>query len=672
MTIATRIPLLTVLGICLFPWAAQAQEKPIVGLIPKAQKPIKMDGKLDGWDGAFVTPVHVGHPDFANRGGQFLFLWDEQNLYIGLRCLDQHPAHIGTDNQIWNGDAVEFYLDTRRGDQLGAAQFSPGSLHMFWTPFTKTDVKPRMQVRDLPVFKNFKLQGAEVAGTRTAWGYTAEFKLPWANFPNFAPKVGEVIGIDCELCSSDGGPRVDRTFVYSSPAAVSTPAAFGRVQLVDKLDPQALKPLGRALLPLSLTKSANYAWLYGTVCVSPSISGSVAKLQGKILDKEGKVRKATTGTLKTLEGSNFTLWSGSWELFDLPPGIYTLELTALDKEGRTITSRTEKLLHGDPSTPGPGPASQAQPLQAQPQSINPKLRFSLNGNSPVGALAFSPDSQTLASGPLENPVSTPPTCDVQLWDVGTKKNVTLGSGVGTWEKPVIALTFYSDQKTLVSTTRDGTIKLWDVVQRKNVATYQVPAKASRVVPSRDSKTLAAVSRDNTIKLWDVVQRENTITIQPNVDHVHAVTFSPDGKILAAGSYEKIQLWDVATGKQIATLQGQSDPVQVLAFSPDGKRLAAGSQDKTIDLWDVAGRKKTATLKGHNSTVWCVAFSPDGRTLASGGSDTTVRLWDAATGKNIATLTEHSQKTEAVAFSPNGKLLATCCSGEIKVWDMIAG
>ena len=35
------------------------QEKPIVGLIPKAQKPIAFDGKLTGWDGAFVTPVHV-------------------------------------------------------------------------------------------------------------------------------------------------------------------------------------------------------------------------------------------------------------------------------------------------------------------------------------------------------------------------------------------------------------------------------------------------------------------------------------------------------------------------------------------------------------------------------------------------------------------------------------
>jgi acetyl esterase/lipase len=338
--------------------SAQAQQKAIVGLIPKAQRPITLDGNLDEWEGAFVTPVHVGHPDFANRGGQFLFLWDEQNLYIGLRCLDQHPAHFGADDQIWNGDAVEFYLDTRRGQQLGAGPFGPGTLHMFWTPFTKTEVKPRMGVRDLPAFREFKLQGAEVAGAKTSWGYTAEFKLPWANFPNFTARTGEVIGLECELCSSDGGLRVDRTFVYASPAAVSTPSAFGRVKLVEKLDPKDLRVLGRALLPLSLTKSANYGWLYATVCPSPSIEESVANLEGKIVDRNGKVVKTTLCSRKSVEGTGFSLWTGSWELFDLPPGVYTLELTALDKGGRVLTSRKEPLLHGDlvrPATNVPQP-----------------------------------------------------------------------------------------------------------------------------------------------------------------------------------------------------------------------------------------------------------------------------------------------------------------------------
>jgi hypothetical protein len=327
--------------------AADGQERPIVGLIPKAQKPIKLDGKLDDWDGAFVTPVHIGHPDFPNRGGQFLYLWDDQALYIGLRCLDQKPAHVGSDAQLWNGDAVEFYLDARSGDKLGAAPFGPGTLHMFWTPFTKTEIKPRLAVRDLPAFKDFKLQGAEVAAEKTPWGWTAEFKLPWKNFPDLKPKVGEIIGIECELCSSDGGPRVDRTFVYSGPAAVGSPSAFGRVQLVNRIEPAALKSLGRALMPLALTKSANYGWLYGTICISPTIEKAVAKIEGKLLDGEGKARKTTTGSRKLGDGG-FAMWTGSWELFDLPPGVYTLDLTALDKDGKVITSRTEKVLHGNP------------------------------------------------------------------------------------------------------------------------------------------------------------------------------------------------------------------------------------------------------------------------------------------------------------------------------------
>lgn len=291
-------------------------------------------------------PSTSATPISPTGGAEFLYLWDDDNLYIGLKCLDQKPAYVGGDGQLWNGDAVEFYLDTRRGDKLGAAPFGPGTLHMFWTPFTKTDIKPRLAVRPLPAFKDLKLQGAEVAAEKTPWGWTAEFKLPWKNFPDFKVKAGEIIGIECELCSSDGGPRVDRTFVYSSPAAVGSPAAFGRVKLVDKIKPEAVKPLGRSLLPLALTKSANYAWLYGTVCISPTIEKSVTKFEGKIVDEAGKVRKTTGGSRKTMEGG-FVLWTGSWELFDLSPGTYTLEVTALDKQGKVVTSRMEKVLHGN-------------------------------------------------------------------------------------------------------------------------------------------------------------------------------------------------------------------------------------------------------------------------------------------------------------------------------------
>jgi hypothetical protein len=327
---------------------ARAQDKAVVGLIPRARQPIKLDGNLDEWEGAFVTPVHVGHPDFANRGGEFLFLWDDENLYVGLRCLDRHPAHVGRDDQVWNGDAVEFYLDTRRGGKLGAPEFAAGTLHMFWTPFTGTEVKPRLQVRPFKTNPLKSLKGAKVAGRKTGWGYTAEFKLPWANFPGFTPKAGAVVGIDCELCSSDGGPRVDRTFVYSSPASVDSPASFGRVKLVDKIEAGMLKPFGRALLPLSLTRSANYPWLYATVCISPTILKGAAKVEGVIRDARGKPRLTTTGGRTAFETPEFTLWGGAWELYNLPAGAYTLEVTAYDRGNRVLTSRSLRFLHGEP------------------------------------------------------------------------------------------------------------------------------------------------------------------------------------------------------------------------------------------------------------------------------------------------------------------------------------
>jgi hypothetical protein len=309
---------------------------------------IKADGDLKEWEGAFVTPVHVGHPDFLNRGAQFYYLWDESFLYIGLKCLDQTPAHVAPDNQIFNGDAVEFYLDTRRGNNLGAVPFGPGTLHMFWTPFSGKLFKPRLQVRDLPAFKDFKLRGADVAGQKTPSGYAAEFKLSWLNFPDFKPMACDVIGIDCELCSSDGGLRVDRTFVYSSPRSVSTPASFGRVQLVDKLTTENLRMYGKVLLPLSLNQSANYPWLYGTAGVSPSIAALTKKIEGKVLNSTGKAIKSTIGKLDNVADSGITVWRGSWELFDVAPGTYTVEVTAHDASGKALTSHKQSFLHGNP------------------------------------------------------------------------------------------------------------------------------------------------------------------------------------------------------------------------------------------------------------------------------------------------------------------------------------
>jgi WD40 repeat protein len=104
--------------------------------------------------------------------------------------------------------------------------------------------------------------------------------------------------------------------------------------------------------------------------------------------------------------------------------------------------------------------------------------------------------------------------------------------------------------------------------------------------SPDGTTLVSGSRDKTIKFWEIPSGQLIRTVGAHDGWVRAVTFSPDGKVLASCSDDTtIKLWDSSTGSLIRILQGHKGPVRSIAFSPDGSRLVSGSHDKTVRLWE---------------------------------------------------------------------------------------
>jgi WD40 repeat protein len=104
--------------------------------------------------------------------------------------------------------------------------------------------------------------------------------------------------------------------------------------------------------------------------------------------------------------------------------------------------------------------------------------------------------------------------------------------------------------------------------------------------SPDGTTLVSGSRDKTIKFWEIPSGQLIRTVGAHDGWVRAVTFSPDGKVLASCSDDTtIKLWDPSTGGLIRILQGHKEPVRSITFSPDGRRLVSGSHDKTARLWE---------------------------------------------------------------------------------------
>ncbi|MDE2832798.1 MAG: hypothetical protein OXN20_21985 [Gemmatimonadota bacterium] len=259
-----------------------------------------------------------------------------------------------------------------------------------------------------------------------------------------------------------------------------------------------------------------------------------------------------------------------------------------------------------------------------------------------------------------------------VWEISPYHIATLEEHKGE----VFSIAFSPDG-TLASTGNDGTVKLWDIAKKENIATLEM-FTATAVAFSPDGRILASGARgSHRVRLWDVATDENIAVIEGNPgSSVLSLAFSPDGRILAAASGDgKVRLWDVATGKNIVALEGHTDVVESVVFSPDGTMLASGSWDSTVKLWDVSTRTHIATLEGHTYWVESVAFSPDGTMLASGSKDNTVRLWDVSTRTHIATLREYDdcEGIRAMAFSPDGTILATSVSDRTRpgiiLWDV---
>ena len=102
----------------------------------------------------------------------------------------------------------------------------------------------------------------------------------------------------------------------------------------------------------------------------------------------------------------------------------------------------------------------------------------------------------------------------------------------------------------------------------------------------DGKTLITGSRDKTIKFFEMPKLIEKKTLTGHTAWVRSLAVSPDGKVLvSAGDDNTIKFWDIAAGRHFKTVKGHTAGVRQITFSPDGKRLASASWDRTIKLWE---------------------------------------------------------------------------------------
>jgi len=195
----------------------------------------------------------------------------------------------------------------------------------------------------------------------------------------------------------------------------------------------------------------------------------------------------------------------------------------------------------------------------------------------VWAAAFSPCGRFLAAGTEDG--------TTRLWEAAT------GELLLEVHQPqdviVTAVALSPDLKTLATGGIDGKICLWKM---DGPLVRELPARhiwVTSITFSPDSKVLWSSSRDHTVRRWEVATGVPLGDPLYHQGEVWAVALSPDGATAVTGSGDgTARLWDAATGKPIGGTLRHQGAIQAVAFSPDGATVATGAQDKTARLWRV--------------------------------------------------------------------------------------
>jgi WD40 repeat protein len=252
---------------------------------------------------------------------------------------------------------------------------------------------------------------------------------------------------------------------------------------------------------------------------------------------------------------------------------------------------------------------------------------------------------------------------------------------------VMAAAFTPGGERVLTGSKDGTLKLWDIATARLVRTFVGHmGDVTEVALSRDGSRALSGGEDKTIRLWEVATGRliRTIDAHPGSHtNVNSVAFSPDGRRLLSSSYGDVsaKLWDAGTGRLVRTFRHAKGPLRSgifagltsAVFSSDGTRVAtAGLGDKIVNVWDAeTGHLLQSFWDPDSDRPYHVrlAFSPDGTRLLAGDSSS-LRIWDAAKGTPLHTLAtpgSTSSSTPFVGFSPDGAHALT--SAEWKVLDI---
>ena len=264
----------------------------------------------------------------------------------------------------------------------------------------------------------------------------------------------------------------------------------------------------------------------------------------------------------------------------------------------------------------------------------------------VRRVCFSPDGTMLASSSDDR--------SMRLWKVETGSEVYKVDQIGR----AYSVAFSSDGREVAVASHSKKVIVWRNGNHKSMKCHKEAVMSAVFHP--DGKSIMSSSLDGTVRVWNIVSGEESLTIRVGAEVRHA-SYSSDGeKILTISGDGFIRIWSAATGQPVVCWFGHEKGINTAVFSRDGSLIMTASDDGTIKIWHPNGRL-VRTVSGHKGKVNSAEFSPDYQKVVSASEDGTVRIWGVVDGEEKYRFDMNGISISHAVFSPCGEKVAFATS-----------
>jgi hypothetical protein len=211
-------------------------------------------------------------------------------------------------------------------------------------------------------------------------------------------------------------------------------------------------------------------------------------------------------------------------------------------------------------------------------------RYLDTGLAEVGALAFSPNSQSILCGGRASE-QKPAASVLQLHPLNPEGEAR---HFETTYEEVTAVAFSPDGSQILAATGDHLIRLMDAASGNELRVLRGhTGPITDVVFLSDGKHAVSASEDTTVRVWDVVAGVEQRVLRGHTEPVVDVDVASDGRLcISAGLDGVCQLWHLPSGREIEHFIKGRAPAEGVVWVGEGRSAAVLYRDGGIREWAI--------------------------------------------------------------------------------------